>query len=132
MSGNSLRRPNEHAYDEPRPVWESYEHHKTMMSRSDYPDVVAQLKLFFRDGQLKMNHVEFKGDIDSAFSAPVTSLSFMTLKAGRTKDQLEKGIQANSGRAWGQTLEDANLFMSITGATSSQVSQRHISLSCSP
>ncbi|KAF9565755.1 hypothetical protein CPC08DRAFT_704456 [Agrocybe pediades] len=105
-------------------VWQSHEHHQAMMNRPDYPDMVARLKPFFRDGQLKMDHVEFNGDSDNAFGSPITLLSFMQVRTGRTVEELERRLQATCSRGsstrWGQTHEDARMVIGITGCTDSK------------
>ncbi|KAF4617323.1 hypothetical protein D9613_006133 [Agrocybe pediades] len=107
-------------------VWQSHEHHQAMMNRPDYPDMVARLKPFFRDGQLKMDHVEFNGDSDNAFGSPITLLSFMRVRTGHTVEELERRLQATCNREsstrWGQTHEDARMVIGITGCTDSKVS----------
>ncbi|KDR82910.1 hypothetical protein GALMADRAFT_238558 [Galerina marginata CBS 339.88] len=112
-------------------VWESHELHQAMMDRPDYPAMVGRLKPFFRDGQIKMNHVEFNNETDAAFNAPLTSISFLTLKDGASLEDLDRLfrvldnlVDPNHGGyppgAWGATHEDPRKVLYLTGWDSDQ------------
>lgn len=51
-------------------VSKTTEHQEAMMKQPDYPDMVAGLKPFLREGQMKMCHIEFSNDAAVAFTAP--------------------------------------------------------------
>jgi len=97
-----------------------------MMAREDYPAMVGRLKPFFRDGQLKMNHVKFNRDTDAAFSAPVTALAFLKMKENTTMEDVDRianvtqhlckpDEEGHPRTAWGQTEEDERLALIISG-----------------
>jgi hypothetical protein len=105
-------------------VWESIEHHEVMMKRPDYPDMVAGLKPFLRDGQMKMYHVEFNNDTAVAFTAPTTAISTFTMSEGQSKEDLivllkmlgekidhEQGSHALI--AWGEIQEEPGKYMTV-------------------
>ncbi|KAF8967025.1 hypothetical protein BDZ97DRAFT_561754 [Flammula alnicola] len=113
-------------------VWQSHAHHQAMIDRPDYPVMVGRLQPFFRDGQLKMNHIEFNKETDAAFNAPVTAISFLTLKEGRTKEEADEALRAlikvlDEGpgsfqpATWGETEEDAEKTILVVGWSSVQI-----------
>ncbi|KAF8889992.1 hypothetical protein CPB84DRAFT_1785118 [Gymnopilus junonius] len=115
-------------------VWESHELHQAMMARPDYPTMVGRLKPFFRDGILKMNHVKFNRDTDTAFKAPVTAIAFITLKGNTTLKDLDKLLNftqqlcdpekgGHPPTAWGNTEEDEKQVLVISGWDSVEARQ---------
>ncbi|KAF8158088.1 hypothetical protein B0H34DRAFT_797503 [Crassisporium funariophilum] len=114
-------------------IWQTFEHHKAMMERPDYPAMVARLKPYFRDGQMKMAHVEFNHDTAAAFSAPLTTVTRLTPKAGQSQEDLEATITnvgrvlASVGRgshapiAWGELQEERDQFLLVIGWDSLEI-----------
>jgi len=104
--------------------WKTIEHHKVMMKRLDYPDMVAGLKPFLRDGQMKMYHVEFNNDTAVAFTAPMTAISTLTISEGQNREDLialiEKlVVKIDDGQgshiAWGEIQEEPGKYMIVAG-----------------
>jgi hypothetical protein len=103
------------------PVWKTIEHHKTMMERPDYPDMVAGLKPFLRGG-MKMSHVEFN-DTTVAFTAPMTAISTLTTLESQNREDLSVllemlGKKINHGQgshAWGEIQEEPDKYMLVVG-----------------
>jgi len=60
-------------------VWETYEHHKRMMERDDYKDVIALLTPSFA-GSLDLQHVDFQRDVRNGLDARVTELTLLDVK----------------------------------------------------
>jgi hypothetical protein len=102
-------------------VWKTIEHHKVMMKRSDYPDMVAGLQPFLRDDQIKIYHVEFNNDTDVAFTAPTTAISTLTTSEGQNREDLivlfvMLGEKKNHGLvAWGEIQEEPGKYMIVAG-----------------
>ena len=113
-------------------VWKTIEHHKVMMKRPDYPDMVAGLKPFLRDGQMNMRHVEFDNDTNVAFAAPTTAISTLTLTEGQNREHLgvllktlgevlDHGQGSYAPIAWGEIQEEPGKFYLVMGWDSVQV-----------
>ena len=104
-------------------VWKTIEHHEIMMKRLDYPDMVAGLKPFLRDGQMKMCHVEFNNDTAVAFTAPLTAISTLTMSESQNREDLVVllGEKINHGQgshapiAWGEIQEEPGRYMVVAG-----------------
>ena len=109
-------------------VWKAIEHHKEMMKRPDYPDMVAGLQPFLRDGQMKMCHVEFNNDTDVAFTAPTTAISTLTMSESQNREDLivlleildkkidhGKGSHALVASAWGDIQEEPGKYLIVAG-----------------
>ena len=96
-----------------------------MMKRLDYPDMVAGLKPFLRDGQMKMYHVEFNNDTDVAFTAPTTAISTLTKSESQNGEDLtalfkilgEKNDHGNRHGfiTWGEIQEETGKYMIVAG-----------------
>ena len=94
-----------------------------MMKRLDYPDMVAGLKPFLRDGQMKMYHVEFNNDTAVAFTAPTTAVSTLTMSEGQNREDLivlfemlgEKIEGSHALIAWGEIQEEPGKYMIVAG-----------------
>jgi hypothetical protein len=107
-------------------VWKTIEHHEVMMKRPDYPDMVAGLKPFLRDGQIKMSHVEFNNDTAVAFTAPTTAISTLTMSESQDREDLitlfetlgekiDHGQGSHALIAWGEILEESGKYMVVAG-----------------
>ena len=107
-------------------VWKTIEHHKVMMERLDYPDMVAGLRPFLRDGQMKMYHVEFSNDTTVAFTAPMTVISTLTMSESQNKEDLmvlfeklgekiDHGQGNNELITWGEIQEEPGKYMIVAG-----------------
>lgn len=97
-----------------------------MMKRLDYPDMVAGLKPFLRDGQMKMYHVEFNNDTDVAFTAPTTAISTFTMSESQNREDLITlfevlGEKKDHGKGtlefitWGEIQEEPGKYMIVAG-----------------
>ena len=94
-----------------------------MMKRPDYPEMVAGLKPFLRDGQMKMYHVEFNNDTAVAFTAPITVISTLTLTENQNREDLFKtlgealdhGHSIHAPIAWGQIQEEPSKYFLVAG-----------------
>lgn len=96
-----------------------------MMKRLDYPDMVAGLKPFLRDGQMKMYHVEFNNDTAVAFTAPTTAISTLTISESQEREHLidwidliemlDEKIDQRQGIAWGEIQEEPGKYMVVAG-----------------
>ncbi|KAF8954299.1 hypothetical protein BDZ97DRAFT_489766 [Flammula alnicola] len=98
--------------------WETYEHHKAMTQRPGYPQIVGFGPAFASAGERSSFHVDFIADPKAgALTAPTTEVMVMTLKEGKTKDDLAAvlavlgpKITAAEGAyeplAWGETREE--------------------------
>jgi len=105
-------------------VWKSIKHHEIMMKRPDYPDMVAELKPFLRDGQMRMRHVEFNNDTTTAFVAPTTAISTLTMSENQSlgdlsvllSEKLDEGRQhSHAPIAWGEIQEEPGKYMLVVG-----------------
>ncbi|KDR82944.1 hypothetical protein GALMADRAFT_238635 [Galerina marginata CBS 339.88] len=105
-------------------VWETVEHHKTLMKHPEYPAVLGLAPSV--GGELKLNHVNYIKDFVPALTAPTTEILGITLKEGKTKEDLENVLNklavridaANSKYApvtWGPTVEDPKKFFLSIG-----------------
>ena len=94
-----------------------------MMKRPDYPDMVAGLKPYLRDGQMKICHVEFNNDTAVAFTAPRTAIS--TSESQNKEDlivlfemlgeKIDHGQGGHALIAWGEILEEPGKYMIVAG-----------------
>ena len=50
--------------------------------------MVAGLKPFLRDGQMKMRRVEFNNDTTATFTAPMTAISTLTITKSQSREIL--------------------------------------------
>ena len=87
--------------------------------------MVAGLKPFLRDGQMKMYHVEFNNDADVAFTAPTTAISTLTKSESQNGEDLtaffkilgEKNDHGNRHGfiTWGEIQEETGKYMIVAG-----------------
>lgn len=68
-------------------VWETFEHHKALIDHPNYPNIIG-FRPSIGAGGVTIKHVEFIQDPFPALSAPTTEILEMTLKAGKTKEDL--------------------------------------------
>lgn len=114
----------------PPTVWETYEHHKALMERPDYPDLIQALKPAVA-GKLDMQHVEFDIDFAAALEAPVTEIAIFKLKPDTSRDKFlsifknlrEEIIKGESCHSviWGESKENSGTFVLMIGWDSIQV-----------
>ena len=99
--------------------------------------MVAGLKPFLRDGQMKMYHVEFNNDTAVAFAAPTTAISTLTMSEGQNKEDsivllemLNENIDHEGSShaliAWGEIQEEPGRYMTVAG---SQVNLNYVATS---
>ena len=98
-----------------------------MMKQPDYPDMVARLKPFLRDGQMKMSHVEFNNDTVVAFTAPTTAISTLTMSESQNRENLtvlfemlgekiDHGQGSHALIAWGEIQEEPGKYMVVAAS----------------
>lgn len=82
--------------------------------------MVAGLKPFLRDGQMKICHVEFNNDTAIAFTAPTTAIT--TSECQNREDLFEmlgEKIDHRQGShaliAWGEIQEEPGKYMIVAG-----------------
>lgn len=97
-----------------------------MMKRLDYPDMVAGLKPFLRDGQMKMHHVEFNNDTAVPFTASTTAISTLSIPESQNREDLIVSIETLGEKidheqgshaliAWGEIQEEPGKYMIVAG-----------------
>ncbi|KDR82943.1 hypothetical protein GALMADRAFT_134467 [Galerina marginata CBS 339.88] len=100
-------------------VWETVEHHKTLMKHPEYPAILGLAPSV--GGELKLNHIEYIQDFVPALTAPTTEILGISLREGKTREDLEKALAAVNSKvevanpkyapvAWGPTVEDPQKF----------------------
>ena len=112
--------------------WDSYNHHKKMMERSDYSDLLEKFKVVL-DSPCEIHHLESTIDADQAFYSPITAVSWLQLKEGKGQEDLDglfkdlgpklvkvKGINPNRP-PYGPTVENPRKYFLAVGWESSQV-----------
>ncbi|EPQ49812.1 hypothetical protein GLOTRDRAFT_134581, partial [Gloeophyllum trabeum ATCC 11539] len=68
-------------------LWQTLGHHKALMSGPTYPALVETLKPAV-GGPFEMLHINFTKDPTPALEAPVTEVALVTLKPGKTKEEV--------------------------------------------
>lgn len=104
-------------------VWETLEHHQALINHPEYPAILGLAPSV--DGELKLHHVGFTKEFVPALTAPTTEILGITLKEGKTKEDLYKilgslatKIEAENKHGpvtWGQTVEDPQKFWLTIG-----------------
>ncbi|KDR82942.1 hypothetical protein GALMADRAFT_238631 [Galerina marginata CBS 339.88] len=113
-------------------VWETIEHHKELMKHPEYPAVLGLAPSV--GGELKLNHITYVQDFVPSLTAPITEILGLTLKEGKTKEDLVNVFNnvgqiidaANSKYApvaWGQALEDPQKFWVTLGWDSAKAQE---------
>lgn len=83
--------------------------------------MVAGVKPFLRDGQMKICHVEFNNDTSVAFTAPMTAISTLTMSESQNREDLIVllGEKIDHGShapvAWGEIREEPGKYMVVAG-----------------
>lgn len=88
--------------------------------------MVAGLKPFLRDGQMKMSHVEFNNDTAVAFAAPTTAISTLTLSESQNmehstvlfetlSEEIDHGQGSHALIAWGEIQEEPGKYIIVAG-----------------
>ncbi|KAF4617764.1 hypothetical protein D9613_006147 [Agrocybe pediades] len=96
-------------------IWETLEHHQTLMKRPGYPSVLG-FDPSVGEGTFTINHVEFIQDYKPAIDAPCTELLVFNLKEGKSTEDLYHGIDGIASKvheinaqyapvAYGEALE---------------------------
>jgi len=103
-------------------VWEKLEHHEKLMQDSSYPTILSTLAAAQSGPPLSMLHFDMTDDPTKGLTAPVTDLTYMTLKEGKTKADVEPFFAtfawiADLGRGFhhGQCVEKPELFVVLMG-----------------
>lgn len=74
-------------------AWKTLDHYKKMMQHSGYAAVLASLAAV-HTGPASVLHYDMTDDPSKAFSAPLTDLSYATLKDGKSKDAIKPFVDA--------------------------------------
>ncbi|KAF9485818.1 hypothetical protein BDN70DRAFT_870708 [Pholiota conissans] len=112
-------------------TWETFEHHQAVTQLDGYPGIIG-LAPIFGEGDRKLYHVDFNESPDAPIGMKVTEVLTMTLKEGKTKEELAEvlsvlapKITAEEGctkpLAWGETREEpGKTFFLLLGWESSK------------
>ena len=117
-------------------VWESFEHHKLLIDRPGYPDLIGFGPSI--DGQASIKHVDFREEFHSALSASVTEILLLSLEEGTAEEDLHKSLQILANKVdeitpkyapavWGVTLESSREYYAVIGWESLNVSKMNAS-----
>ncbi|KAF8885684.1 hypothetical protein CPB84DRAFT_1733897 [Gymnopilus junonius] len=122
-------------------VWESFAHHKALINNPEYPQVIGlgpSIASKEEGGSgVTVYHVEFINPFEPSQSAPTTEILAITLKEGKTKEDLTNVVNTMSAKinaenpkhapvTWGQTLEDEQKFYLTIGWDSSDAHRQII------
>ncbi len=111
-------------------VWETLEHHKALVNRPGYPEILGLKPAI--NGESKLYHIDFNNSPKAAVTAPTTEILILTLKEGKTKEHLDTILAAADPKiiadggvfgpsAWGATQESSNVVILLLGWESSKV-----------
>ncbi|EPQ53605.1 hypothetical protein GLOTRDRAFT_100664 [Gloeophyllum trabeum ATCC 11539] len=103
-------------------LWQTLEHHKALMSGPTYPALVETLKPAV-GGPFEMLHINFTKDPTPALEAPVTEVALVTLKPGKTKEEVGPLLHKLTGlptpgivlSTWGPTVEKEETLIIAAG-----------------
>jgi hypothetical protein len=112
-------------------VWESLEAHQKLIGDPIYPTLISQLAPAVA-GALKLQHVEFTGDVAIAFGAPVTEVAVSKLREGKSKEDVDTFMPvmvdaskvppvAHGPCAYGEVIEEPGTFYLVLGWDSPEV-----------
>lgn len=116
-----------------RSVWETYEHHKKLISSSRYEGLLQSLKPALA-GKLDRHHFETTADPNISLSAQTLELVSFALKEGKSKEvlferigsltkELDKATGAYPPCVWGESLEVSGILVMLVGWDSRQASR---------
>ncbi|KAF9565771.1 hypothetical protein CPC08DRAFT_704467 [Agrocybe pediades] len=105
-------------------VWEAYEHHKALIDRPGYPDIIGFVPSIGEGASMK--HVEFNKDFEAALGAPLTEVVLATVHEGKEPADLAKAFEALANgvnaanpkyapATWGVTLESSREYYAAIG-----------------
>ncbi|TEB39781.1 hypothetical protein FA13DRAFT_1723994 [Coprinellus micaceus] len=106
-------------------LWESLEAHQKLIGDPIYPTLISQLAPAVA-GALKLQHVEFTGDVAIAFGAPVTEVAVSKLREGKSKEDVDTFMPvmveaskvppvAHGPCAYGEVIEEPGTFYLVLG-----------------
>jgi len=98
--------------------WESLKHHQDLIASPSYPAVIESLSHCL-GGPAKMYHVQFSGVLN-ALKEPITEVFTFKLNAPEQREAvvgyLKTAADVGKGTiAFGQTVEDENLYIMLCG-----------------
>lgn len=110
-------------------MWETLDHHKKVIADPSYAELTKLLAPVYTD-HIEMVHVDMNGDPKSALSAPITDLTYITLKEGKTQKDLTAcftsyvtaGFALESGTLYGPVIEKPETFCRVVPWESVEVS----------
>jgi len=105
--------------------WETYEHHKNLMERSDYPDLGALLKPSL-GGKVSLQHVEFNRDVTNGLTSPTLEIVWFNAKPELSQIELMKMVDqlgnalaeakgCHSPIGWGESQENPGRIVCAIG-----------------
>jgi len=106
--------------------WETIQDHMNLKNdKSRYEPLMNQLRLAIA-GQYEVQHIELKQDPSKAMSAPTTEFVRLTLKEGKSKeelvsllDKISKELDGAKGAyppaTWGPSVENEGTFIHLVG-----------------
>jgi hypothetical protein len=111
--------------------WETVEHHRNIMKQESYREVMKSINPLFT-GEFKMEHIPLDKSPMAALSAPVTEVTVVTLKPGRSKAELMAAIVLAAAEGsklrglyfpivYGCPVENENKVVALLGWDSVQV-----------
>jgi len=113
-------------------VWESSEHHKNFKDRPGFPGIIGLGPSIDPEGtKFKCIDVNFIQDPFIALSAPTTEIVEMTLKEGKTKEDLYEVLTVLASKldvdapypptAWGESQDETKRYGLVLGWNNSKV-----------
>ena len=113
-------------------VWESFDHYKKLTESAGFPDLIESMKPAMA-GPLQTLHAEVKTDPTTALEAPVTEVTIVSIKEGKTFEDVRplgealdaschllKGNHVPS--SWGPVVQDVQKIGVAVGWDSVEVS----------
>ncbi|KAF9472676.1 hypothetical protein BDN70DRAFT_998047 [Pholiota conissans] len=112
--------------------WESYEHHQAIKKLEGFPQILGLAPIFGQGDPTKVYHVNFAESPDAAIAMNVTEVLTLTLKDGKTKEDLSEPMAVLASKltvgdrcakplAWGETREaPGRVFFLFLGWETSQ------------
>jgi hypothetical protein len=111
-------------------VWETYEHHKKLMEREDYGQLLQDLKPV-ASGPLEVQHVEFNKDPTAVFTSPVAEFATLKVKPGISQEAFLLALEALAEAVvkapachsvvFGETREHRGVWVALLGWDSLEV-----------
>ncbi|KAI0937995.1 hypothetical protein AcV7_003312 [Taiwanofungus camphoratus] len=119
-------------------VWESHEDHMAMLQDKETSGEVAEGLAKYLPGPFEAHHVSCPPDALKAIRAPVSSIAFLTLKEGKTADDVTPLLVQLAGggspplpglhaSCFGNTIEEDDVYVFMTGWDSVEIHKKSAS-----